>query len=98
MKRALLAVVLIALLTGCCTAKCCEKYIREPEVVTVPVYQPPPELPLPTVPDWQTCDTDPADWQAYLKAMAADLLEAMAQNEQLRHIIESYNAARSTPP
>lgn len=88
------AVLLLVSLTGCCTAKCCEKFVREPEVVYVPTYQTPPELPLPPVTEWATCDADPADWQGYLRALAEDFLEALAQNAELRHIISAYNAAR----
>jgi hypothetical protein len=66
--------------------------------VYIPVYQAPPELPLPAQPDWQTCAADPADWQAYLGAMATDLLEAWAYIAELEHTIEAYNAARTEPP
>lgn len=98
MRRALPWMVLLALLaisslTGCQTAKTpCQ-----PEIVYVPVYEPPPELPLPDAPEWATCAADPADWQEYLRAMTQDLLSAWAYVAELRHVIEAYNASRPAP-
>jgi len=94
MSRNTIVLVLLAVSLGACA------HTQTPppcDPVYVPVYQAPPELPLPAQPDWQTCTADAANWQAYLGALATDLLEAWAYIAELEHTIEAYNAARLNP-
>jgi len=93
MRRHTIVLALLLVVLGACA----HTKIPPPETVYVPVYQAPPELPLPVAPEWQTCDADPTDWQAYLKAMATDLLEAWAYIAELQHVIEVYNESRPAP-
>ena len=95
MRRHTIVLLLLAVSLGACVHT---KIPAPCEPVYIPVYQAPPELPLPPQPDWQTRTADPADWQAYLRAMATDLLEAWAYIATLQHTIEAYNAARTAPP
>jgi len=92
-RTTVVLVVLLAVLLGACASK----PIPKPEIVYVPTYMPPPELPMPAGPGWETCEADPADWQEYLRAMTEDLLAAWSYIAELQHTIEAYNAARSQP-
>jgi len=88
----LVAVLLVAALfvTGCCSSR-----PAIPEPVEVPVYEVPPELPVPPEPEWETCqEPGEGDWRGDLDAIVHDLLAAWQYIEELRHVIESYNAAR----
>lgn len=72
-----------------------------PELVEVPVYIPPPELPIPEPPAWRTPSADPEDSAAYVKALALDLVDAWRYALKLRQVLEAHNeAARSSssPP
>lgn len=90
MKRTAALLLLLVALGACASNK-----VPEPQIVYVPVYEPPPALPLPDAPEAKTCDADPADWREYLRAMIEDLLAAWAHIAELRHIIDSYNDSRS---
>ena len=92
MKRAA-AILLLLALAACATTG----PAPPPELVEVPVYVPPAELPIPEPPAWRTPTADPADRPAYVKALALDLLDAWRYALELRQVLEAHNeAARSS--
>jgi ABC-type uncharacterized transport system auxiliary subunit len=94
-RHTIILIVVLAMLIGALLGCACTK--PKPEIVYVPTYQPPPPLQMPQAPEWQTCEADPADWQAYLQAMTEDLLNSWAYIAELEHVIGAYNESRSEP-
>jgi hypothetical protein len=91
MKR-LLPLILAAALAACASAP----PAPPPELVEVPVFIPPPELPIPEPPAWRSPSADPSDSAAYVKALALDLVDAWRYALELRQVLEAHNeAARS---
>jgi len=94
---AVAVIAALVCLTGCASAPCECPPIVPPEVVSVPVFVPPPSLPTPRPPALLIYGVDETDTGAVIEAIAADWLELMRAWREALAIITENNGAIDSP-